>query len=191
MDRWVISETVDLATGHKTFTSGYSTLAVKGDKLSIEWTVTLMIDGEAADVSGCSAMIYGIRPDGSTVLVNGTVNGSVCTATLSQQFMALLGKVECLMTLTNTTDHTTITVSHITLDVQQGPTDAIIDPGDILPDISEGLAAIEQLSDYTFTSVTVSGIVSVELTNTGTYEVTFTDGTSYVLTVDGESITVN
>lgn len=191
MDRWVIAETVDLLTGQRTFTSGYNTLAVTGDKNSIEWEVTLMANGVAADISGSTVIIYGIRPDKTTVLVNGTISGNICTTQLSQQFLALNGRVECLMILTNSNDNSTITVSHITLDVRSGPTDQIIDPGEILPNLSEGLVAIEQLSDFTLTRASVSDYVTVEMTNTGVYEVTYADGVSHILTANGGSLILN
>ena len=192
MDRWLVSQSADLATGKISISSGQTVHAIQGNALSIEWNVEVLNNGEPADISGCSCLAYAIRPDGTTCVIGGSINGSVCTAKLPQQFFALVGRVDCLMNLAHS-DGTTITVAVIRFGVQRGPTDQIVDPGDVYPDITQGLIALDALSDYTLTSASVTGIVECarESTNPDMYSVEFHDGDSYSLVCDGGTITLN
>ena len=190
MDRWIVSETVDLGTGQRTYTRGCRTFAINGDKNSIEWDVTLLNDGEAATLTGCTCMLYAIRPDGTTAVAQGSVAGNVASGKTTQQFFALTGDVELQMTLTNLTDSTTITVARLFISVKRGPTDQIVDPGEVFPDIAEGLAAIEELSQYMLNETTVTNVVHVEKTDDNEFTVTYDDDTEYTLSVDGTTITI-
>lgn len=192
MDRWLVSQSADLTTGKISISSGQTIHAVRGNALSIEWSVEVLNNGEPADISGCTCLAYAIRADGTTCVIGGSISGSVCTAKLPQQFFALAGHVNCLMNLAHS-DGTTITISIIQFDVHRGPTDQIVDPGDVYPDITQGLIALDALSDYTLTSASVTGVVecSRESTNPNTYSVEFDDGDAYSLACDGETITLN
>jgi hypothetical protein len=137
MDRWLVSQSSDLANGKISITSGQTIHAVRGNALSIEWSVEVLNNGESADISGCSCLAYAVRPDGTTCVASGTISNNVCSVKLPQQFFALAGRVDCLMNLANT-DGTTITVGVIQFTVQRGPTDQIVDPGDTYPDLTQG-----------------------------------------------------
>lgn len=190
MDRWIVSETIDLATGQRTYTRGCSTFAIQGDKNSIEWEVTLLSNGEAATLTGCTCMLYAIRPDDTTAVAEGSVSGNVASGNSTQQFFALTGKVELQMVLTNLSDGTSITVSRLFITVERGPTDQIIDPGEVFPDLAEGLAAIQELSEYMLTETTVTDVVSVDQTDAHEFTVTYEDGTVYTLSVNDTTITM-
>lgn len=190
MDRWLVSQSADLATGKISISSGQTVHAIQGNALSIEWNVEVLNNGEPADISGCSCLAYAIRPDGTTCVIGGSINGSVCTAKLPQQFFALVGRVDCLMNLAHS-DRTTITVAVIQFTVQRGPTDQIVDPGDTYPDLTQGLIALEQLSDYILTNATVTGVVTCAQSETDddVYEIEYSDGEAYQIECNGSTIT--
>lgn len=189
MDRWIIPQVVDLMTGEISFSGGYEPHAIKGDNLSIEWDVEVRKNGSAANLTGCSCMVYGNRQDKATCIAVGTISDNHVTVQIPQQFLALNGKVQCLMTLTNGTDGTAITISELNLNVCQGPYDAIIDPGETLPNISQGLVAIQELADYVLDSAAVANVVNCVKTADNTYRVTYADGTVYNFTAVDSVIT--
>lgn len=188
MDRWLVAQTADLTTGMVSITNGQTIHAVRGNALFIEWSVEVLNNGESADISGCTCLAYAIRPDGTTCVASGSISGSVCAVTLPQQFFALTGRVDCLMNLAHS-DGTTITVAAIQFNVQRGPTDQIIAPGETYPDIAQALVA---LSDYMLTNASVTGVVecSKESTDPDTYGVEFDDGDTYLIVCNGSAITL-
>lgn len=190
MDRWLVSQSSDLANGKISITSGQTIHAVRGNALSIEWSVEVLNNGESADISGCSCIAYAVRPDGTTCVASGAISNNVCSVKLPQQFFALAGRVDCLMNLANT-DGTTITVGVIQFTVQRGPTDQIVDPGDTYPDLTQGLIALEQLSDYILTNATVTGVVTCAQSETDddVYEIEYSDGEAYQIECNGSTIT--
>lgn len=56
MDRWLVAQTADLATGKVSITNGQTIHAVRGNALSIEWSVEVLNNGEPADISGCTCL---------------------------------------------------------------------------------------------------------------------------------------
>lgn len=86
MDRWLVSQSSDLANGKISITSGQTIHAVRGNALSIEWSVEVLNNGESADISGCSCLAYAVRPDGTTCVASGTISNNVCAVILPQQF---------------------------------------------------------------------------------------------------------
>lgn len=185
MDRILVAQTVDLDTGQVNTTHGRNVrLAVRGNRFAIRWQVTLLNAGEAADITGCLCCVKAVRADGRTVPVQGTMSGNVLTATLSGECFAIVGKLKCFFDVMDSTGDIIMTASNLELDVIMGQTDIVVDPGDAFPDFSVLVAAL------TTTHIECAGIVEVTKDNTGQYTVEYDSGDIYVISINGETITI-
>lgn len=185
MDRILIAHTVDLDTGQINTTHGRSVRqAVRGNRFAIRWQVTLLNAGEAAELTGCLCCVKAVRADGETVPVQGSISGNVLTATLSGECFAIVGKLKCFFDVMDSTGDVIMTASNMELDVIMGQTDTTVDPGDAFPDFSVLVAAL------TMTHIDCEGIVEVTKDNTGQYTVEYDSGDTYVISIDGETMTI-
>lgn len=119
-------------------------ILLNDDNLSNEISVELLDNGEAATVSG-SVVCKAIRADGGTVTFNGTLTGNTVSAILPAAAMAVTGRVGVLLQLVTGEVKTTVLKAVFTSDV--GTTDTIIDPGSVVPDISDLLAMLDQMAE--------------------------------------------
>ena len=113
--------------------------------------VNITRDG-AAYSGGGSVSANVIRSDGATVAVSGALSGNAATVVLPQAAYAVPGVISVVIKLTVSGEITTI--GAVVANVYQSTTDAVIDPGTIIPDISELIAEIEEVvasipADYT------------------------------------------
>lgn len=190
MDVWTLKRAVDLADVRRSCMVTDRLYAAYGTSkaLRLEYTVT---DGaSAASLTGASVIVYGKRSDDTMVLVSGSVTSNTVSAALSEQFYAVAGEVECFVELT--LGEVTMALARLVLTVVETPTDRIIDPGEELSGLAEGLAALECYPETALTEVSVSGVLTIALTDAtaGTYLITLADGSAYTLTADGEDITL-
>jgi endonuclease/exonuclease/phosphatase family metal-dependent hydrolase len=104
--------------------------------------VEVLNDNAPAEISG-AVMGYVIRSDGATVLVQGTLEGNKCSVTLPSSCYAVIGQISIVIKLGTTT------VLACTGYVYQASTDAIVDPGSVIPSISELLEKIDEMEQGT------------------------------------------
>lgn len=181
MDKWSIHSVSDLKTGLVQFDNRGPIHAVKGDALSIEWKCDVLNNGVPADISSYTCTVYANRPDKASALTSATISGNQITAVLPNSFFAIVGKVHVMMILASSGSGVAMTVSEMDFNVSQGPYDRIIDPGEVVPGIQEGLIAIRQMSQFIVPDAYCDDVVQCE-TNTDeqhSYTVTYEDGASF------------
>lgn len=102
--------------------------------------VFVMDNGEPAAIGGTvSANV--IRADGATVAVTGSLSGNQCSVVLPQACYAVPGVLTIIIKLTS--GETVTTVGAVVANVYRSSTDTAVDPGEIIPDISALIAAID------------------------------------------------
>lgn len=144
--------------------------------------------GDPASISGTvSANI--IRSDGGTVAATGgTISGNVCSITLPSAAYAVPGVVSIIVKLTASSVVTSIAA--VVANIYQSSTDATVDPGTIIPSITDLISAIDTAvasipADYS--SLWTSLAPAFNASRSGGYKVgefCTNDGAVYICTVD-------
>lgn len=100
-----------------------------------------LYDGEnTVNVSG-SVSANVIRSDGATVAVTGSSSGNQAWVVLPQSCYAIPGVISIVIKATDSSDVTTLCA--VVANVYQSSTDTAVDPGTIIPSISDLIAEIE------------------------------------------------
>lgn len=144
---WTIEQYVDLRCGAQTPQIWPNALMLTGDNLAHTWRVRVFDGGGAVALTGATVTGYFVRTDGNTVAVQGSVEGSTAIVTLAQACYAFEGDLKGVMRLT--LGGKTVTLSVLTLMVRKVLTDAIIDPGNVIPSLEDLLAQIEAMETAT------------------------------------------
>lgn len=144
---WMIEQDVDLRCGAQTPQIWPNALMLTGDNLAHTWRVRVFDGGRAVALTGATVTGYFVRTDGNTVVVQGSVDGSTAIVTLAQACYAFEGDLKGVMRLT--LGGKTVTLSVLTLMVRKVLTDAIIDPGNVIPSLEDLLAQIEAMETAT------------------------------------------
>lgn len=127
-----------------------------GNKITVE-----ILDGGApATVSG-SVYGYAIREDEKTVVIEGTLSGNKASIVLPASAYAVIGKLNIVVKVG------TITVGACSAYVYRTTTDAIVDPGSVVPDISELLAQIGACEEATTAANTAASAANSAAANVG------------------------
>lgn len=103
--------------------------------------VNVFNGGAPASLSGAVSASC-IRPDGNTVAVVGVLTGSSVYVLLPSAAYAVPGPLSVVVKLTG--GGSTTTLCAVIANVYQSSTDTVVDPGTILPSISELIAEIEE-----------------------------------------------
>ena len=152
---WMIEQDVDLRCGAQTPQIWPNALMLIGDNLAHTWRVRVFDGGGTVALTGATVTGYFVRTDGNTVAVQGSVEGSTAIVTLAQACYAFEGDLKGVMRLT--LGGKTVTLSVLTLMVRKVLTDAIIDPGNVIPSLEDLLAQIEAMETATAAANTAAG----------------------------------
>lgn len=152
---WVIEQDIDLRCGAQTPQIWPNALMLTGDNLAHTWRVRVFDGGGVVALTGATVTGYFVRTDGNTVAVQGSVEGSTAIVTLAQACYAFEGDLKGVMRLT--LGGKTVTLSVLTLMVRKVLTDAIIDPGNVIPSLEDLLAQIEAMETATAAANTAAG----------------------------------
>lgn len=118
----------------------------EGDIQGDRFGVRCYRDGQAESVAGSTVVGYFIRADGSTVVISsGVVDGNLAYVILPQSCYAVEGAFSLAIKLTG--GGITGTVRIVDGAVARTTTGTVVDPGNVIPDISDLLAAIEDLEE--------------------------------------------
>lgn len=152
---WTIEQDIDLRCGAQTPQIWPNALMLTGDNLAHTWRVRVFDGGRAVALTGATVTGYFVRTDGNTVAVQGSVEGSTAIVTLAQACYAFEGDLKGVMRLT--LGGKTVTLSVLTLMVRKVLTNAIIDPGNVIPSLEDLLAQIEAMETATAAANTAAG----------------------------------
>lgn len=112
--------------------------------------VEVMNNGQAASLSG-GVTGYIIRADGQTVVINGSLSGNRASITLPTSAYVVVGQISIVIKVGTTT------VGACTGYVYRTTTDAIVDPGHVIPSLEELLAQIANCIAATSAANTAAG----------------------------------
>lgn len=114
----------------------------EGDDSGNRYGMRLMRDGEIVDVSECTVTGYFIRADQTSVIIEGAVSDNVAYVELPQSCYVVPGNFSLAIKLTggNATETMRI-IDGTVIDTIIGP---VVDPGGIVPDLSELMEVIER-----------------------------------------------
>ena len=151
MTNWLIRQTVDLGDGmdaSKYAIKDIIPVAYVEDQAAHTWEITVLQDGEPADLTGytCTAFFYR-HYDGQTPYVNGTINDNVVRVILPKEAYSYEGRVDCKVNISSTGYSDTITLSVVSMNVGHVKTTHIIDPGQEIPTTVEAFdSQLQQLA---------------------------------------------
>ena len=126
-------------------------------------TVSVMDNGTTAQISG-NVTGYVIRADGKTVIVEGELVGNMASIVLPASAYAVIGRVSIVVKVGTTT------VGACTSNVYRSTTDEIVDPGHVVPDITELLEKIAECEEATAAAeaaAIAAGYVDIDMSKTG------------------------
>lgn len=127
-----------------------------GNKITVE-----ILDGGAPATLSGGVTGYIIRADGATVVVNGTLSGNKVSIVLPESAYTVVGQVSIVI------KNSTTTVGACTAYVYRTTTDVIVDPGSVVPDISELLAKIADCDAATAAANAAAGAANTAAANVG------------------------
>lgn len=161
---------VDIELNGAGISRSFSQVAIgDGDSQSDLFGIRVFRDGTQEALTGCSAFGYFIRPDGNTVIIQGTVDGNKAYVTLPASCYVYDGTFSLALKVTNGSD--SITMRFVDGTIIRTTTDTIIDPGSVVPSVAE----IEAL----IASANAAAAILERLTITNT----LIEGTRYKLVV--------
>lgn len=163
MSRWKIRQTIDLARSGSGPQVWPDALMVAGDKEAHSWEITIRKGSKPVSLDGATVAAYFNRADDVAVRVPGTAAGSVATVTLKQECYAIEGPLVGIFRVT--LDGATMTASVLRFVVGKGPCDAIVDPGNVVPNLDDLLAQIERMEAGTAAANTATANANTAAAN--------------------------
>ena len=193
MAQWKISQTIDLAASGSAPQAWSEALMTDGDKNAHTWNVTVMKSGKAADLTGATSICYMNRADRATGAVPATITGNLVSVTLTQECYAVEGPLVGIFRLMQ--GGITLTLSVLRFNVGKGINSAIVDPGNIIPDLDALLAHVANIEAVTQAcmAATDDAQAAADRANAAAnridWNIIFTDDGEGNVTVSGADIT--
>ena len=131
--------TIDLRTKQNELF--WDTIANIGDKGAHQFVLNFIdAEGKDVDLTGAEVGLYCIRPDNKTVYIAGQVENNCAVVALTEQCYAYSGRVKCTVTVSK--NGTFISALRVWITIGVSSTDAIVDPGEVIPSLQDLLAEI-------------------------------------------------
>lgn len=118
-----------------------------GDNDGCVLKINVLDSGSPANLSGNGVAAYMMRSDGTTVSQTGSVSGNTITISIQEAGLAVPGRV--VMAVRAVNGSTKYTVAFAEFTAAQTRTDALVDPGHVVPSIDELLAQIQRMEQGT------------------------------------------
>lgn len=116
------------------------------DNNSVQVAVEVLDGGQAATLTG-NVVGFAIRANNTTVALTGTRSGNICGALLPEACFAYAGPLIVSLRLVSGTTKTTLLRAVYQVELTSSGTQ--VDPGSVIPDISNLLAQIEAMEEAT------------------------------------------
>ena len=162
MTPWVIRRNVDLAQTQQRV-EYLGALMYTGDACGHEICVEVTLAGEPVDFVGNAVRAYVIRPDGRTVMINGTPSANVAKVVMSAECYACSGQINVVVRAEKVGSNVALYAASAT--VRMSTTDAIVDPGNTIPSLSDLLAQIDAMTAGTRAANTAASAATTAATN--------------------------
>lgn len=163
---------VDLESGN-VFRSFCNHRIGEGDVLSQRFGVRIMKNKEPVNLTGATCVGFFIRPDGVTLVLEGSVSGNTAYIALPQAAFAKTGQFTLAIKVSGDGFDSTMRIVDGTVD--ETTTGAVSDPASAIPSLEELMAVIERAED----AAEEIGKLSVTATNI--------EGTRYKIVVTIET----
>ena len=141
--RWTIKQIVDLSQGYQCGVVP-DVLMIPGDEQAHTWTVEIMENGQAVDLSGCTVNAFFVRGDGKTVFIVGSVDANSASVVLAHECYAIAGLLRGIMKILKSDSVVSICEAFFT--VRESIPGQYIDPGDVVPSIEDILQQMDSLA---------------------------------------------
>lgn len=137
-----------------------------GDQQAHRIHVTCTRGGEAVDLAGATIPAYFIRADGATVILTGKVENNQAVVELPATCYAIAGRFS--LVIKAVMGGATSTILALQGAVSRSQTDALVDPGDVLPSLDELLAQVQKVEEAVAKAEAIANMeVTVETLPTG------------------------
>ena len=146
MDNWTIRRNVDLLTWDRR-AEYLGPLMYTGDANAHTIALAVTAGGEAVDLTGRSILAYCVRGDGRTVTLHGTADNGCVTVTLDPACYAVQGRMSIVIRAESAKARIPLYAAVCTVSALM--TDEIVDPGNVIPSLSDLLAQIDVLRSAT------------------------------------------
>lgn len=135
---------IDIASGiiHRSF--AHISIG-EGDVYANIFGVNVLNDGDDFNLSGCACIGYFVRGDGNTTVINGTINGNKAYVLIPQACYAYVGAFTLTIKVSGTNFSGTLRIVDGT--VVETSTGSLIDPGSVIPDLSDWTALVEDAQE--------------------------------------------
>lgn len=122
-------------------------LLASDDNLANRFGANILLNGQPIDIGTGTVKGYFIRPNGDTVFIDGVANGNTVHVDLPHECYAVNGSFSLAIKVT--VEGTTMTARVIDGYIRQTRTDAVVDPGEVLPSLEEVLAKVTEMEQAT------------------------------------------
>jgi uncharacterized protein (DUF1330 family) len=144
MAQWVLNRYADLRNNIGVQSVGQAR-AVRGESNAHTWRVTVLDGMAAANLDGYSAQCSYIRPDGGTVYIDGSISGNVAEIVFPAACYAYAGTGSAILRLINNAAGVNVVIDGLMFTISESETDVAIDPGNVVPSLSELLAQMDAM----------------------------------------------
>ena len=141
---------------------------ISGDRLGVR----IFDNGEPADLSGTECVCLFIRPDGITLLLEGTVSGNTAYIDLPQAAYAKAGQIKLTIKLMNANGMNSVCMIDGT--VVDTTTGEVSDTAEVIPSLADFMSEITRAED------------AIDAINALTVEAVQIEGTRYAIEVTKE-----
>lgn len=138
-------------------------LFATSDHLAHTVKTTVVSSGEPVDLTGAGVIAYFMRADDQTVVVTGTASGDTATVALPEACYAAPGRFQLIVKATLGGERKAIFWGDGT--VTRSTTDAVVDPGDVIPSLEELLARIGEMERGTQAANAAAGKANTVASN--------------------------
>lgn len=146
MDNWTIRRNIDLLTWDRR-AEYLGPLMYTGDANAHTITLVVTAGGRSVDLKGQSILAYCIRGDQRTVTLHGTAADGTITVTLDPTCYAVRGRMSIVIRAESA--DTRIPLYAAVCTISELMTDEIVDPGNVIPSLSDLLAQIDVMRGAT------------------------------------------
>lgn len=134
---------VDIELNNGTIFRSFMNMAIGGgDNSANIFGVRMIKNGEPADTTGLACVGYFIRPDGNTLVINGSISGNMAYVTLPAAAFVVEGNYSLVIKVSGTGFTETLRIVDGT--VVKTTTETILDPASVVPSLEDLLEVIER-----------------------------------------------